>query len=62
MTSDPFIPPRTRDEIQNPAPEAQRHEQALRIAMSFTRTRVSTQLPCSRNYAALQRRYERQRA
>ena len=42
MTPDPFIPPRTRDEIQNPAPEGQRHEQALRIAMSLLGQGVNT--------------------
>jgi hypothetical protein len=31
----PFIPPRTREEIQNPASKGQRHGQAMRIAMSL---------------------------
>ena len=31
----PFIPPRTREEIQNPAQKGQRHEQMLEVALSL---------------------------
>jgi hypothetical protein len=41
VAEDPFIPPRTREEIQNPAQPGQRHEQAVKIAVSLLGQRLS---------------------